>query len=1036
MSMRLYKVSGQWYTWDYLHNELGYTESASTTTAYKSSDSDTWGQSVVDSGYRIAEDSSDLETYEFWIDNVSGWFSASEMAQEGYYPSFATDGPRFVKEGELSVSVEISGNSWSGSWYLLKKDVAIGWCTERELEENGWEPDRGEIVGGLISDTYDKRIYSFGNGGLLVTGGYAYSDGALLDMQWDFGGVVKPGGAEKTYLLANSLDSNNKPVTVTFEPDYYWWSRVIDAETKTELNDISFWANTSYPFGSAKYDYTTLKLELVGVYTDENGTIRISNDLSMFSINPYGTNRVVGLYSANGCPTPVATYRVRVVEKTFLLANSLDSNNKPVAVTFEAGWNWWSRVVNTETKEELSNLSFWVSTAYPFGSAKYANGSQTLELVGVYTDAEGTNRVENDLSIFDLRELGSGVAGLNSVNGCSTPVMTYRVKIKIPETLPTVSSLNGVVGTLSQQGTQASVADGDSVYHYIYVDGAYQLTTLGAGNTLGIARIGNNLAENIQRGVGWVAERTSDGYVKITNNSGATYTNLYSAWLAYCDSTNVTVVTVYKLSDGVAYNAFKCVLNGTDYYYVLDNTTSSTMDWTDYPESIGYSRYPFESLNEIAFNSVTLPENHLGAYVGTVFDSLRYYAKGTLSNTGSISGTYFGRSINYFYGTLTWTDRSLGDLTDKIAITNLTDQSISLQSLFRIIFIYSEITGYHPSDTETNDNFISNYTYRDGEHSITFYCTVNAWIDTQYPDIGRIQIRYLDGTTMFNGLSGFDLFDAPSFNILSKSTTTDRYGMYSSWNGFVKVYALYSNFIYVPVLRAYLSTNGAAASGDITLYHGNHLLYDKTGTPITFESKYYRLLKLTKYYGDDTTPSGLSLSNDGGNLVIYNQNNTYYPDVYVIEYLCIPSQLTNQTIKAYKSDGTVSNCELDNNGHYRIASFDNNAWHTEPELNTGGWYIRWRIYSTTNQGGVNIRDNGSVIGTNTIGRYYPSQHPIGNPFLIQVDPNDSTYTMQKLLFTEDNGSTVQTGWTVCVGNNTVSFTLSLVDSDVAFLSNF
>lgn len=191
MSMRLYKVSGQWYTWDYLHNELGYTESASTTTAYKSSDSDTWGQSVVDSGYRTAEDSSDLETYEFWIDNVSGWFSASEMAQEGYYPSFATDGPRFVKESELSVSVEISGTGWRDSWYLLKKDVAIGWCTVRELEENGWEPDQGEIVGGLISDTYDKRIYSFGNGGLLVPGAYAYSDGNLLDMQWDFGGTVE-----------------------------------------------------------------------------------------------------------------------------------------------------------------------------------------------------------------------------------------------------------------------------------------------------------------------------------------------------------------------------------------------------------------------------------------------------------------------------------------------------------------------------------------------------------------------------------------------------------------------------------------------------------------------------------------------------------------------------------------------------------------------------------------------------------------------------------------------------------------------------
>lgn len=423
MSMRLYKVNGQYYTWDYLHNELGYTESASTTTTYKSSDSDTWGQSIVDSGYRIATDSSDLETYEFWIDNTSGWFSASEMAQEGYYPSFATDGPRFVKEGELSVSVEISGNSWSDTWYLLKKDVSIGWCTERELEENGWEPDRGEIVGGLISDTYDKRIYSFGNGGLLVPGGYAYSDGDLLDMQWDFGGVIE--------------------------------------------------------------EYVPISQPAIG------GVMTATTD-----------------------------------------------------------------------------------------SKFYGDIGGVLEL----------------------------------------------------DALPTVSSISGSVGTLSQQGTQASVADGSSVYHWRYVDGAYQLSTIGAGNTIGIVRINNNRGEDTQRGVGWVAERTSDGYVKITNNSGTTYTNLYGAWFAYCDSTSVTVVTVYNLSNPIAYNAFKCVLNGTDYYYVMDNTTGSTMNWTDDLSSIGYTLTPF-----------TFEEYEL--YPDSSLTSIRYMSNITSSSEISSATTTFRKQL-------------------------------------------------------------------------------------------------------------------------------------------------------------------------------------------------------------------------------------------------------------------------------------------------------------------------------------------------------------------------------------------------------
>ena len=335
MAMRFYKINGQYQSWDYLHDDLGYTQEPSTTTSYKSSASATWGQSIVDSGYNIATDSTDLDTYQFWIENVSGWFSASEMAQEGNYPSFATDGPRFVKDGELSVSVEISGTGWRDTWYLLKKDVSIGWCTIRDLGEHGWEVDQGEIVGGLISDTYDKRIYSFGNGGLLVPGGYAYPDGALLDMQWDFGGTVEE-------------------------------------------------------------------------------------------------------------------------------------------------------------------------------------------------DVQG---------------------------------------------LPIVQTLNGIIGTLSQQGPQDSTGIGDSVYHYNCDNGAYQLTTVNSGSAIAVVTISDYLGDNTNHGVGWVAERTSNGNVKITNNTSAAFGNTFGACIAYCDGSGVSVVTVYRLSDGTPFNAFKFQLDGVDYYYVLDDDT-------------------------------------------------------------------------------------------------------------------------------------------------------------------------------------------------------------------------------------------------------------------------------------------------------------------------------------------------------------------------------------------------------------------------------------------------------------------------------
>lgn len=192
-------------------------------------------------------------------------------------------------------------------------------------------------------------------------------------------------------------------------------------------------------------------------------------------------------------------------------------------------------------------------------------------------------------------------------------------------------------------------------------------------------------------------------------------------------------------------------------------------------------------------SGVTLPTAH--SYTGAVFDSLRYYAKGTLSNTGTDIGAYFGQttSTTYYKGTITWTDKSLGDLSDKIGVNPISSSYRLKQTVFRIIFINSEqITGKHPwddGDSSTTNNQITEYSYNNGVHSITFYCTTD-WYNGQYS--GRIQFRYLDGTTTFNNLSAFDLIYV-SGGSLSKATTTDRYDMYNAWNGDITLHALYGS---------------------------------------------------------------------------------------------------------------------------------------------------------------------------------------------------------------------------------------------------
>ena len=186
-------------------------------------------------------------------------------------------------------------------------------------------------------------------------------------------------------------------------------------------------------------------------------------------------------------------------------------------------------------------------------------------------------------------------------------------------------------------------------------------------------------------------------------------------------------------------------------------------------------------------SAVTLPTAH--SYTGVLFDSLRYYAKGTISNTGSVTNLWQSTST-WYYGTLTWTDESLGDLSDKIIVNSTSYSSMLRQTVCRIIFICdSNITGYHPMDTDSSQGQITNYSYNNGVHSITFYFAGTDWTSGTYS--GRIQFRYLNGITTFNNLNAFDLVSA-SGGSLSKNTTTDRYDMYNVWNNSITIHAQYS----------------------------------------------------------------------------------------------------------------------------------------------------------------------------------------------------------------------------------------------------
>lgn len=169
--------------------------------------------------------------------------------------------------------------------------------------------------------------------------------------------------------------------------------------------------------------------------------------------------------------------------------------------------------------------------------------------------------------------------------------------------LPTVSVINGIVGSDSAYGTR-NIPNGSSVYQWAN-NGGWALVTVASGNVIAFQRIANSSNDNVKYS-GFDAQITQDGYVRVTNNTGSSYSGAFYLVTAVCSSSSATVITVYD-SSNTPHNAFKYTSDGTDYYYVLDGTQT---DWTDDLSGIGYS------LTIHAFTAWLSADKSPGMYTG------------------------------------------------------------------------------------------------------------------------------------------------------------------------------------------------------------------------------------------------------------------------------------------------------------------------------------------------------------------------------------------------------------------------------------
>lgn len=159
--MKLYKISGssEYVDWDVLHNQQGYSTSATNPVTWKSSLGDTWGETVAD-GYMEPTAASGWATKGFCLGKI-GWHNMDDMANIYYvWPDVATSAKaRHATWGESDVAVwDYDGTH---TLYLVQKELEEGWMDEDTFAERGWEivPDvpLGELV---FVDASGAVVYS------------------------------------------------------------------------------------------------------------------------------------------------------------------------------------------------------------------------------------------------------------------------------------------------------------------------------------------------------------------------------------------------------------------------------------------------------------------------------------------------------------------------------------------------------------------------------------------------------------------------------------------------------------------------------------------------------------------------------------------------------------------------------------------------------------------------------------------------------------------------------------------------------------
>lgn len=160
---------------------------------------------------------------------------------------------------------------------------------------------------------------------------------------------------------------------------------------------------------------------------------------------------------------------------------------------------------------------------------------------------------------------------------------------------PEVHSMTGRLGSSSSSSGDStknfSILSNGRLWFFKLEGGSYSKAVVNEGTVLAVAKINNS--SDLPEYYGFVARRVaSDGTVRLMNNNYATYNNATSADIYYCEDPSVGVATVTN-GNGDKFWAFKYIVDGAAYYYVLDLSSGSlpSQSWVSDLSSLGYTLF-------------------------------------------------------------------------------------------------------------------------------------------------------------------------------------------------------------------------------------------------------------------------------------------------------------------------------------------------------------------------------------------------------------------------------------------------------------